>query len=71
MKQGIILIGSNNEEGTDRTGHFFVVTEECVQRLFGEAAQTAIDKRACFVDPEVCAVFEQGIDKALKREETE
>lgn len=57
MKTGIILIGVDEEQTQDlqnpcRSGHFLVVTEDCIRRLFKTKAlvESVLDKRIAFVD---------------------
>jgi hypothetical protein len=59
MEQGVILMGVDPEKTTDeaqpyRTGHFVVVKEEAIERIFEEKiSQDIIRRRAAFVEVEV------------------
>jgi hypothetical protein len=59
MEQGVILMGvdpdkSADEENPHRTGHFVVVKDDAIERVFDdEMAQAAIQRRAAFIGVDV------------------
>ena len=58
MKQGIILIGSHDPKGENRTGHFMVMKDEAALSLLDEGFHASILKgRVCFISPEVAEMI--------------
>lgn len=53
MKQGLIVISTRDGETGDnpyRTGGFWVLKDEAIERIFGKAAEPVLKRRCCFME---------------------